>query len=419
MTTRSTISINKHTRKRTHMNDMKHGDDYLCLACNTGVICVCPEIAATHIRHLPNQASYNCPFYDNNNSYNQTKMAVMDDCPEHLMVGGESEYHKMAKNMIADVINGTFDFKMRFEKRCNCGKKLHKTITQDSNYKAVVEHHFQYNVCDRWADIALIDSSGKMKYIIEVMYSHRTDPANRPGKWSEVKATDVIESMRLEESNNFHFICKRHYKCVDCIDRVKKAKEYNIRKQEYEKKRKEIAEKREYEINNAKKILFTFYAKYVNIHYKSNRVIRFNRRMVYHELKDVVYKILEKIESVERKREYEIHTRLLDEKNKKYLQEEKQRLINKKMDIYINDGRDIIRYSDIRGWMYDPFHKRIVNEICDFLRYDSYDEFISHIKDRDVIADVMKRIDIRIRFVICNGISTQLICNTLAYYNHK
>ena len=84
---------------------------------------------------------------------------------------------------------------------------------------------------------------------------------------------------------------------------------------------------------------------------------------------------------------------------------------------YINDfGRDKINFNDVINWLNDPFHKRVVCEIQEITQTETYEEFLDCIEDKAYITRLINMLQFehyKIHFVICNGIHTQKITNTL------
>jgi hypothetical protein len=57
------------------------------------------------------------------------------------------------------------------------------------------------------ADIALCQSDGNPKYIIEVNHTHKTDIDTRPDPWFEVDTKDMDKY--IEQDKNIIIDCKR------------------------------------------------------------------------------------------------------------------------------------------------------------------------------------------------------------------
>lgn len=78
-----------------------------------------------------------------------------------------------------------------------------------------LEHSFIHNNKKKRADIAII-TLAIIKCIIEICHTHKTTEESRPEPWCDLYATDVLQSIKDNTSQNITFNCIRKTNCVEC-----------------------------------------------------------------------------------------------------------------------------------------------------------------------------------------------------------
>jgi hypothetical protein len=140
---------------------------------------------------------------------------------------GETKEHLMSKMKIAQRFNESprMTITQKVCLRCEKRKMLYDlTGWRDAGYYAVVEYKYTDKMgTTRWADVAIIDNSGNMHMVIEILKSHATPEQNREGcYWVELSAFSV------ERNTDDHFTCVRipQTSCDACSVVIEKEQEY-------------------------------------------------------------------------------------------------------------------------------------------------------------------------------------------------
>ena len=153
---------------------------YMCPYCLNDTILCCGDVIDSYFRHTPNSC---CTSFNNMNK-------------------GETAEHSSAKYLLKN----RFDSGDVIEifKKCNCCEYTESfKIKKKKKYECIIET-FKLDG-NKHPDIA-ITKDGKLKYIIEVYHTHKTDI--RPGLWFDIYATDIL--------NNKKLFCCRPFKCLEC-----------------------------------------------------------------------------------------------------------------------------------------------------------------------------------------------------------
>lgn len=275
----SKIAINVDTTNAISSYNGNKNHKYVCPQCNQSVIFKSGDIIKNYFSHLPNQ-QINCDYYDNykynryNNlisnlsstrrkpkyakkSNNQTVNTTIEidenvfcllcDKPVHLYDDGSDKYY-----VHYTFENKTCDFTPASESIDHyCAKKKIKLLLEhgkiisienlcqmrhlqsptnlslSTNDKCLLEYHFIFNQANRYADLAIIDSSNNIKHIIEIYSSHRTSENNRPEPWYELSSLDVLKHKTLYKNLRVTSNCldckafeeKNYLLCIESIKR--------------------------------------------------------------------------------------------------------------------------------------------------------------------------------------------------------
>jgi hypothetical protein len=105
------------------------------------------------------------------------------------------------------------------------------------------EHRFKFNDSNKSADVAVLDSTGRIICIFEVVHTHYTRELDRPEPWHEIKADEI--NAIPSDSDTITLTCVRQVERQECIakreadriEREKKWKEERIRREQEAKER--------------------------------------------------------------------------------------------------------------------------------------------------------------------------------------
>jgi hypothetical protein len=177
------------------------GRSYVCADCSQRVIFRSGDIRVPHFAHFT--PTTKCRYYEGSS--------------------GESENHKHAKLVLQSWLSA----KRPIEFSWSCGNqvKFGACGTSDGSTSHRVEYKDGDQVVLEYrdphgkyiADVAIIND-GTIRYIIEVVHSHRTSTSCRPEPWFEVKANDIDEGSHYQEPIVFLENCRLYEKryCANC-----------------------------------------------------------------------------------------------------------------------------------------------------------------------------------------------------------
>lgn len=159
--------------------------EYFCIECKTPMKFIHCEMKRSHFRHVYPDKDLSCS-------------------------GGESPEHRLAKSLVCQNLH-----KLKFNFRCQCGKRFRKTF--DETTLAVEE--FPYAVQnssftttsasavstpetrERRLDIGVLNSKKELIFGIEIYHTHAVDKEKALDltglKWLEVSAEYVISSIQM------------------------------------------------------------------------------------------------------------------------------------------------------------------------------------------------------------------------------
>jgi len=131
---------------------------------------------------------------------------------------GESEIHKLAKYILADALE------KRILKEIFWMCRKCETMSDGPGFSVDIEYKdgdsvkVEYRGDGYVADVAVLNG-GKVRYIFEVLNTHRTTSNCRPEPWFEILADDIVNSDRYCKEPEL-FECQRKHYCIPCTDLV-------------------------------------------------------------------------------------------------------------------------------------------------------------------------------------------------------
>lgn len=207
----------------------------ICLECSCPLILKKGDYNKHHFCHF---AGSDCSYYDDDK--NTTP---------------EQEEHKNAKLMIqkifytinCDIVCSSL---CHFHEKYNCNTKKTHTYNYSPLHEIQLEKTFPYNNKEYVADIAIVDETGEIVYIIEIYNTSRTEDYKRPEPWNELNAISVFNEIndylnaRHKNINSvlpyITFKCIRKFICKECsykeeLELIEKEKQAQIEAEEYAK----------------------------------------------------------------------------------------------------------------------------------------------------------------------------------------
>jgi hypothetical protein len=172
-------AIDTETKAYVLPSNASKGRNYECAECNQRVIFRHGEVRTPHFAHFV--PTTKCTYYNTSS--------------------GESDNHKHAKLLLQKWIaeKKPIEFCWTCQNQTNwgtCGVGVDESIAYKDGDTVVLEYRDpgkQYV-----ADVAVLNN-GKLRYIIEVVHSHRTTTTCRPEPWFEVNANDIGEQLHFGE----------------------------------------------------------------------------------------------------------------------------------------------------------------------------------------------------------------------------
>lgn len=169
----------KETRQYTPPENAVKGREYVCAQCNQRVIFRKGNVRTPHFAHF----------------VPTTKCAYYNTSP------GESDSHKHAKLLLQKWLIARRPIRLVWG--CNkhstfgqCGGNVERNIDYKDGDEVVIEYRGPTG--GYVADVAVVNA-GKLRYIIEIMHSHRTTTTTRPEPWFEVSADQISEGCHFGE----------------------------------------------------------------------------------------------------------------------------------------------------------------------------------------------------------------------------
>jgi len=182
------IAIDANTKQITHPSNANKGKGmkYKCIDCKEDVIFKQGDQRAWHFSH---------------------KTEGKCEC------NPESQIHKTAKSLLKHILDTKI--KLTIFDKCKC-KKFTVIPEISDKTKIVKEYKFSHNNNPKIADVAYLDDNGKISYIFEICYSHKTNESDRPEPWFELDAKDLIDKFINSDSKSIEIHCIRDKKCNGC-----------------------------------------------------------------------------------------------------------------------------------------------------------------------------------------------------------
>ena len=179
-------SISSISREYIIPENALKGCVYECPECQNTVIFKRGKIKRSHFAH---KASTNiCTYYSR---------------------PSESQLHKDAKLRLKCLIDKKEE--IFIYKRCKkCMEYDTIILPYQEGYFPKLEHSFWMNNNRKQADLAYINNSGEILFILEVLNTHHTAEGNRPEPYYELSAVDIINSQfgQFDCYRNWTVVCK-------------------------------------------------------------------------------------------------------------------------------------------------------------------------------------------------------------------
>ena len=190
---------------------------------------------------------YKCPECQNTVIFKHGKIkrphfahkASTNPCTYYLRPS-ESQLHKDAKLRLKSLIDKKEE--IYISKRCKKCEKGDTIILQyQVGFFPKLEHSFWMNGSRKQADLAYINNSDEILFILEVLNTHHTAEGNRPEPYYELNAVDIINSQSKQ------FDCCRNWSisCKNCIEITKKEEAKRILQLEERRIQKEEADRKQ------------------------------------------------------------------------------------------------------------------------------------------------------------------------------
>lgn len=185
-------AINKQTLQYILPDKATKSHEYICPDCNKKLILCKGKIRKAHFRHKVDKKNP-CQYYTNPT---------------------ETQVHKDAKLRLKELIKTK---NLKLNRYChNCKKtKQHSMPEICEKSKICIEHKFEYNESNKFADVAFL-KDGNIEQIYEICQTHKTKEKDRPEPWFEFNAEDIIE-LSKKEDNDLQLNCIRDNNCDECM----------------------------------------------------------------------------------------------------------------------------------------------------------------------------------------------------------
>lgn len=180
-------AINDKTNIYVYPKIANKKDNYVCVECKNKVILCKGDIIKPYFRH---HILDKCYYYEKPN---------------------ESQVHKDAKLALQQLFNDSKNVTIIV--KCNCCNERTKVNIQSDEIK--LEYRFTYNDKLKIADVAYL-TNNEIKYIVEILNTHKTGENTRPEPWYELKADNIIDT--INKSDDLTFNCVRVKYCDNCIN---------------------------------------------------------------------------------------------------------------------------------------------------------------------------------------------------------
>jgi hypothetical protein len=171
-------AIDTETQAYVVPRNASRGRNYVCVDCSQRVVFRCGDVRLPHFAHFT--PSIKCTYYNT--------------------TAPESDQHKHAKQLLKTWLIArkpiTFGWACKAQTKFGSCNTMSSDTEHSIEYKDGDEVVLEYRDPARKyiADVAVVNS-GQVRYIIEVVHSHRTITMCRPEPWFEVRANDIDEGL--------------------------------------------------------------------------------------------------------------------------------------------------------------------------------------------------------------------------------
>ena len=186
---------------------------------------ISPETASKHI-------SYKCPECERDVVFKKGKInrphfahkKSSDPCTYYTSRPSETQKHKEAKFRLKFLIDKGINISINKIICSSCKKSKIINLEYHGGSFCQIEHRFEINGQKKIADLAYIDSSKNISFILEVLHTHKTIESARPEPWFELGADDILQRLEIygDDCELCTFKCLRECNYTPCNDCIKK-----------------------------------------------------------------------------------------------------------------------------------------------------------------------------------------------------
>jgi hypothetical protein len=187
-------AINKETNHLTDPISALQRTWYKCPDCHRDVNVKKGEKRLPHFAHRPDVTNP-CTYYNRNPTLDQR--------------------HRNAQLKLKQFLERCREITIGRKCICGCGIVSNWGITCSINNAVKCEHRFKFNDSNKSADVAVVDPSGKIVCIFEVVHTHYTQERDRPEPWHEVRADEI--NAIPSNAENITIACIRQKIRPECI----------------------------------------------------------------------------------------------------------------------------------------------------------------------------------------------------------
>lgn len=167
---------------------------YECPDCHRDVNVRSGPVRAAYFAHRPDRLNP-CTYYNHNPSADQRHKNAQLKLKQFLERGKEIDIGRLCP--------------------CGCRWVTKRGISCLPSNIVKCEHRFKFNDSNKSADVAVLDSSGNIVWIFEVVHTHYTQEADRPEPWYEIRADEI--NAIPSDSDNVFLACMRQVVRPECL----------------------------------------------------------------------------------------------------------------------------------------------------------------------------------------------------------
>jgi len=189
-----------------NVNKLKDNGNLLCYDCEQRIMCKGGE-GTTMKKHFAHYPGNRCDIYTRDGS-------------------GEGQEHKLGKLILKKELEEKKIIEY-YDICRDCGLWIGSTIEIEDGDSIVLEGRISEDMNDRRrGDIVIFDKTRKVKWIIEVWHTHKTEKSNRPENCVEFSTRDIFDHRREGKD-----LINQFYECPTCFSEKERLKEERIQKE--------------------------------------------------------------------------------------------------------------------------------------------------------------------------------------------